>query len=76
MKVTGKILTLAVLFSLLAPTCAWGQRAKRNEDDFARERPVVGDKLPSLTVYDPLGREVKTDSLRGHHVVLTFGCLT
>ena len=49
-----------------------GQR----EEDFVKAKPAVGDPLPDLTVYTPDGKEVKTSDLRGHHVVLTFGCLT
>jgi cytochrome oxidase Cu insertion factor (SCO1/SenC/PrrC family) len=49
---------------------------KGNDEDFAKEKPAIGDTLPDVTVYSPDGKEVKTSSLRGQHVVLTFGCLT
>ncbi len=52
------------------------QGKKKNEADFVKEKPAVGEKLPDLTVYSPDGKEVKLSSLRGSHVVLTFGCLT
>lgn len=61
------------LGALAAP--ATGQQ-KKNEEDFVKEKPAVGEKLPDVTVYAPDGKEVKTSSLRGHYTVLTFGCLT
>ena len=68
------------VFALLAaalPTTALAQpEKKKNEADFAKEKPAVGDALPDLTVYSSDGKEVKLSSLRGSHVVLTFGCLT
>ena len=51
-------------------------QGKKNEDDFLKEKPAIGDMLHDLTVYAPDGKEVKTSSLRGQYVVLTFGCLT
>ena len=51
------------------------EKAKKDED-FAAEKPAVGDKLPDLTVYTPDGKAFKTADLRGHYTVLTFGCLT
>jgi hypothetical protein len=51
-------------------------KKQKSEADFAKEKPAVGDTLPDLTVYSPEGKEVKLSSLRGSHVVLTFGCLT
>lgn len=58
------------------PAAALAQPPRKNEADFAKEKPAVGEALPDLTVYDPDGKEVKLSSLRGSHVVLTFGCLT
>ena len=60
---------------LLLPAKAAGQ-GKKNEEDFVKEKPAVGDTMPDLTVYSPDGKEVKTSSLRGQYTVLTFGCLT
>jgi cytochrome oxidase Cu insertion factor (SCO1/SenC/PrrC family) len=65
---------LALLVAVL-PTAALAQKQK-SEEDFVKEKPTVGDALPDLTVYDTDGKEVKTSSLRGHHTVLVFGCLT
>jgi len=67
------------VFALLAtalPAVALAQQPRKSEEDFAKEKPAVGDPLPDLTVYSPDGKEVKTSSLRGHYTVLTFGCLT
>ena len=52
------------------------QKEKKSDAEFLKEKPAVGDTLPDLTVYSPDGKEVRTSSLRGQHVVLTFGCLT
>ena len=60
---------------VLLPAAASAQ-GKKDEAAFAREKPAVGDRLPDLTVFAPDGKEVKLSSLRGSHVVLTFGCLT
>ena len=64
------------LLTTAVPAAALAQPAKKNEADFAKEKPAVGDTLPDLTVYSPDGKEVKLSSLRGSHVVLAFGCLT
>lgn len=54
-----------------------GARAQKStEEDFVKEKPAIGDTVPDVTVYSPDGKEVKLSSLRGQHVVLTFGCLT
>lgn len=76
--VTG--LLLAAL-AAAAPDAALAQGRKppdkkATEEDWVKEKPTIGDRLPDLTVYDPDGKEVKTADLRGKHVVLTFGCLT
>lgn len=71
-----RILWASLLLLATAPSLAWGQRARRNDEDFLREKPLVGDRLPDLIVYDTQGREVSTGSLRGHYSVITFGCLT
>ena len=57
------------------PGTASAQKEKKNDEEFVKEKPAIGDALPDLTVYNPDGKEVKLSSLRGH-VVLTFGCLT
>jgi cytochrome oxidase Cu insertion factor (SCO1/SenC/PrrC family) len=63
------------LIAALLPTTAHAQRM-RSDEEFARDKPAIGDTIPDLTVYDPSGKEVKTSDLRGHYTVLTFGCLT
>jgi cytochrome oxidase Cu insertion factor (SCO1/SenC/PrrC family) len=70
------LMSLLVLLALAAQPPSVTAQAKRSEKDFLEEKPAVGDPLPDLTVYAPDGKEVKTSSLRGHFVVLTFGCLT
>jgi cytochrome oxidase Cu insertion factor (SCO1/SenC/PrrC family) len=67
---------LAALVAALPAGAVTAQPGKKNEADFVKEKPAVGESLPDLTVYSPDGKEVKLSSLRGSHVVLTFGCLT
>ena len=63
--------------SLSLPGAAQEKKKDRQSDeDFAKEKPAVGDPLPDVTVYSPDGKEFKTADLRGHYTVLTFGCLT
>jgi hypothetical protein len=69
-------LAIGLLLGALPGGVAAQPEKKKNEADFVKEKPAVGDKLPDLTVYSPEGKEVKLSSLRGSHVVLTFGCLT
>jgi cytochrome oxidase Cu insertion factor (SCO1/SenC/PrrC family) len=68
------------LFALLAaavPAAALAQPPKKKDEaDFVKQKPAVGETIPDLTVYDPAGKEVKTSSLRGQYTVLVFGCLT
>jgi cytochrome oxidase Cu insertion factor (SCO1/SenC/PrrC family) len=71
------LLALALAATAVTTPAALAQpEKKKNEADFVKEKPAVGDKLPDLTVTSPDGKEVKLSSLRGSHVVLTFGCLT
>lgn len=66
---------ITLLFTLI-PSTVQAQQGRKNEEDFVKEKPAVGDMLPDLVVYSPDGKEVKTADLRGHYTVLTFGCLT
>ena len=38
--------------------------------------PQVGSMLSDISLYDDLGKEFSTSSLRGQYSVLVFGCLT
>lgn len=67
----GLGLMLAAVWVGSAPA----QREKK-EEEFLKEKPLVGELLPDVTVYSPDGKEFKTTDLRGHHTVLVFGCLT
>jgi hypothetical protein len=75
MQPISRFVLALLLAGLPAPGLAQPEK-KRSEEDFLKEKPAVGDTLPNLTVYSPDGKEVKLSSLRGQHVVLTFGCLT
>ena len=69
---TRPLRALFLLAALAGP--AAGQM--REDPEFVKKAPTVGDPLPELTVYTADGKEFKTADLRGKHVVLTFGCLT
>lgn len=69
---------LTVVCCLLVSTSADAQQMtmREREDRFELAKPVIGDLLPSVEVYTNDGQAFKTDDLRGHYTVLTFGCLT
>ncbi len=48
----------------------------KENPEWVKEAPTLGDPLPDLTVYGADGKEFKTADLRGHYTVLAFGCLT
>jgi len=65
---------LAFLGCLLAvPVTA---QPGKEDPEFVKKSPSIGEPLPSLTVFTGDGKEFKTESLRGHYTVLAFGCLT
>ena len=43
---------------------------------FAETSPGIGQPLPDLTCFDAQGKQFHLRSLKGHHTVLLFGCLT
>lgn len=54
-----------------------GERAgRRVERIFDETSPEIGAPLPDLTCYDAEGNAFDLRSLKGHHTVLLFGCLT
>lgn len=67
------VLAVAAAAALAPPP---GRKDPARDDDFLKERPRVGDRLPDLTAFTPDGAEVRLADLRGHYTVLTFGCLT
>ena len=76
MRPLARFVLAALIAAVPSGAVAAQPDKKKNEADFVKEKPAVGDSLPDLTVYSPDGKEVKTSGLRGHHTVLTFGCLT
>ncbi len=66
----------SALFALAVLTTPARSQMRQSEEDFVKAAPAIGDAMPELTVYSPDGKEVKTSSLRGSYVVITFGCLT
>ena len=50
-----------------------GERGQRIFDETS---PEIGAPLPDLTCYDADGNDFQLRSLKGHHTVLLFGCLT
>lgn len=69
----------ARLFSVLltgvlsAPASAQGGK---EDPEWVKQAPTIGDAFPDLTVYTADGKEFKTSSIRGHYTVIDFGCLT
>ena len=57
-------------------TEAQAQRMQQREREFLRSKPLIGERLPDVTVFAIDGTPFKTADLRGHYTVLTFGCLT
>ena len=77
MRLSSRFVLALSAAAFFPATAALAQPSKaKNEADFTKAKPTIGDTIPELTVYDPSGKEVKTSSLRGQHVVLVFGCLT
>lgn len=76
MRFAKWLLVALMLVAMSSPVQAQRKKLKVNEEDFLKEAPVVGDKLPEVSVYSPTGTEFTTADLRGHYTVLTFGCLT
>ncbi len=69
-------LALTVVVTLCGLTgSALAQREKKDEE-FLKEKPVVGEMFPQMSIYSADGKEFKTSDLRGHYTVITFGCLT
>jgi cytochrome oxidase Cu insertion factor (SCO1/SenC/PrrC family) len=69
-------IALGLLVAAFPASVAAQPDKKKSDENFAKEKPAIGDTLPDLIVYSPDGKEVKTSSLRGQYAVLTFGCLT
>lgn len=75
MRIVVPLLILSVTLVVM-PTDVQAQKMQEREEDFLRSSPLIGDKLPDLTVYSPDGTPLQTSELHGHYTVLTFGCLT
>jgi cytochrome oxidase Cu insertion factor (SCO1/SenC/PrrC family) len=67
---------LATALLLAALPGAAAAQAGREDPEWVKSSPAVGEPFPDLTVYTADGKEFKTSSLRGHYTVLAFGCLT
>jgi cytochrome oxidase Cu insertion factor (SCO1/SenC/PrrC family) len=72
----NRLLFASVIVMLSILTAPARGQMRQTEEEFLKAAPAIGDAMPELTVYSPEGKEVKTSSLRGNYVVLTFGCLT
>jgi cytochrome oxidase Cu insertion factor (SCO1/SenC/PrrC family) len=70
---TNRLVQACTLLAVIAST-AHGQM--REDPEFVKKSPTIGEALPDLTVYTADGKEFKTSTLRGHHTVIAFGCLT
>lgn len=69
------IIILMIIAAIDRPS-AYSQQLAERESEFMDLPPLVGDPLPSVSIYSANGDEFNTESLRGHYTVLTFGCLT
>jgi len=66
-----------MLGGLLLAVFAGTVAAQMKEDpEFVKKAPTVGDPLPEVTVFTPDGKEFKTADLKKQYTVLVFGCLT
>jgi cytochrome oxidase Cu insertion factor (SCO1/SenC/PrrC family) len=67
----------AVPAILLLTVLATPAAAQMKEDpEFVKKAPTVGDPFPEVTVYTTDGKEFKTADLRKQYTVVAFGCLT
>lgn len=66
------------LLAMSLPGALFAQEKKKkpSEEDFVKISPALGDPFPALGMYDVNGKEIEIGDLKGHYVVLTFGCLT
>lgn len=69
------LLTCIISLSV-CPAVVTAQSMQQREQEFLEAAPRVGDRLPDVTIFRPDGTSFRTGDLRGHHTVLTFGCLT
>jgi cytochrome oxidase Cu insertion factor (SCO1/SenC/PrrC family) len=72
-SIRTRLLGVLATALLAGPVSAQGGK---EDPEWVKQSPTVGDPLPDLTVYTADGKEFKTSSLRGHYTVLDFGCLT
>ena len=76
------VLVFVLGFVIAGPALGQSERGRQRnprraaDRKFEKSKPAVGDRLPTVSVYDPDGNKFETDSLRGSYTVLTFGCLT
>jgi cytochrome oxidase Cu insertion factor (SCO1/SenC/PrrC family) len=68
-----RLLSVLLTGLVVGPVSA---QPSKEDPEWVKKAPTVGDALPDLTVYTADGKEFKTSSLRGHYTVLAFGCLT
>jgi cytochrome oxidase Cu insertion factor (SCO1/SenC/PrrC family) len=68
----ARLLALLLTGLFAGPVGAQG----KEDPEWVKQSPTIGEPLPDLTVYTADGKEFKTSSLRGHYTVIDFGCLT
>lgn len=68
-------LTAAILTAFI-PQLSAQQRMQEREEEFLTQKPLVGDPLPHVTVFNADGTPFRTADLKGQYTVLTFGCMT
>ena len=73
------IITLVGLIATVSASLLQGQKTEFVDGynaRHARKKPVVGDSLKDVKLFDAEGKKFSTKTLKGKHTVLVFGCLT
>ncbi|HEV3385439.1 MAG TPA: redoxin domain-containing protein, partial [Gemmata sp.] len=53
-----------------------GAQVDKEDPEFVKQSPTIGEMFPDLAIYGSDGKEFKTSQFRGNYTVVTFGCLT
>ena len=79
MKKRTAVISGILVMTLALPLVAQNKRmefVERYNARHAKQKPLVGDTLKDVKLFDASGKEFSTRRLRGKHTVLVFGCLT
>ena len=79
MRTTPVASLMALAFTAVLPSIGTSQQVEFVEaynKRHAGTKPVVGDTLDEVKLFDAEGNPFSTRDMRGKHTVLVFGCLT